>query len=115
MLFPGAHADVGRGYTTRNGESGLSNGALLWMMERLQSVGVRFSPEMVSARPADPAGTTHQPWRHPPFNTPGKAAPRHFRGSGLAEHPSIAACMGLPDVVAEAGEPPRRYAPTNRP
>src|SRR5689334_3880114 len=35
VLFPGAHADVGGGYPDENQESGLSDGALAWMISRL--------------------------------------------------------------------------------
>lgn len=43
MVFPGAHADVGGGYSVQNNESGLSDGALLWTIDQLKKQGVLFS------------------------------------------------------------------------
>jgi uncharacterized protein (DUF2235 family) len=115
MLFPGAHADVGGGYTTTGGESGLSNGALLWIVDQLRGVGVQVSDGMAASNKADAGGVAHQPWRHKPFDLPGKAHPRDFSGTTVQEHPSIAQRMALPSVVAEPGQPPSKYKPTNRP
>lgn len=115
MVFPGAHADVGGGYTTQNNESGLSDIALEWIVEQLQTVGVRFTHPIYTPLAPDSKGTAHKPWQHPPFNLPGKAKPRDLKGSGIPEHPSIQARMNAGPVVAEPNEPPAPYAPTNRP
>jgi uncharacterized protein (DUF2235 family) len=115
MLFPGAHADVGGGYTRNNNESGLSNGALHWMAEQLGGVGVRFADGIAQANPADPGGVAHQPWRHKPFNLPGRANPRDFAGTTVQEHPSIAERMKLPGVLAAPDGRPGKYKPLNRP
>lgn len=115
VLFPGAHADVGGGYTTKAGESGLSNGALLWMVDQLKGVGVQISDSIAASNQADAGGVAHQPWRHKPFDLPGKAHPRDFAGTTVQEHASVAQRMALPRVVAEPGEPPKKYKPTNRP
>jgi hypothetical protein len=42
ILFPGAHADVGGGYALTGNESGLSDGALLWIDRELKILGLRF-------------------------------------------------------------------------
>jgi len=115
VLFPGAHADVGGGYATKGGESGLSNGALLWMVDQLKGLGVQFFDGIAASNKADAGGVAHQPWRHKPFNVPNKIHPRVFSGTILQEHPSIAQRMALPAVVAEPRDPPRKYKPTNRP
>jgi hypothetical protein len=115
FLFPGAHGDVGGGYTDKGSESGLANGALLWMAEQLTTVGVRISDNIVQSYLADPGGVGHQPWRHKPFDLPGRANPRDFAGTKVQEHPSIAERMKLPSVVAEPGKRPGKYAPVNRP
>jgi glutathione S-transferase len=52
-IFPGAHSDVGGGYA----ETGLSDGALHWMLGRLTGVGIDF-PSPPGARP-DPEGVGH--------------------------------------------------------
>lgn len=114
VLFPGAHADVGGGYTIRDGESGLSNGALLWMVDQLKEVGVQIVDSIAASNQADPGGIAHQPWRHKPFDLPGRAHPRDFSGTTVQEHYSIAQRMALPSVVAEPGELPSKYNPTNR-
>ncbi|MEW6677647.1 MAG: DUF2235 domain-containing protein [Pseudomonadota bacterium] len=114
-VFPGAHADVGGGYPTRGGESGLSNGALCWMVEQLNGIGVRFDPRWATSCPANPGGVAHQPWRHKPFNLPGRAALRTFAGMGVQAHDTIARRMALPAVVHEPGEAPARYKPRNLP
>lgn len=44
LWFPGVHADVGGGY----GRSGLSDGALLWMIREAEQFGLRFEASMVS-------------------------------------------------------------------
>jgi hypothetical protein len=64
VLFPGAHADVGGGYTTSNNESGLSDCALHWITSELAGLGARFVPSPIAETP-DPAGTAHQPWLAP--------------------------------------------------
>lgn len=115
MLFPGAHADVGGGYTTRGGESGLSNVALLWMAKQLTGIGVQISDNMDASHQADAGGVAHQPWRHKPFNLPGKALPRDFAGTTVQKHPSIAQRMALQTVVAEPGDLAKVYDPTNLP
>ncbi len=54
--FAGVHSDVGGGQA----ESGLSDAALVWMIERAQPLGLAFDSEYVSKwlRP-DPLGTLH--------------------------------------------------------
>lgn len=115
MVFPGAHADVGGGYTTQNNQSGLSDIALEWMVEQLKTVGLRFNQPIYTPFAPNPKGVAHKPWQHPPFNVPGKARPRNLQGSAIPEHPSIQARMKAGPVVAEPGETPTPYAPTNRP
>lgn len=115
MVFPGAHADVGGGYSTQNNESGLSDIALEWTVEQLQTVGVRFNQPIYIPFAPDSKGTAHKPWQHPPFNVPGKATPRDLKGIGIQQHPSIQARINAGPVVAEPDEPPTLYAPTNRP
>lgn len=71
-LFPGAHADVGGGYPdglTKNGyESGLSDGALVWMSNCLAGNGVQFANPLVLIPAPHADGTAHQPWISPPWN-----------------------------------------------
>ena len=67
VLFPGAHGDVGGGYGTAANESGLSDGALRWMMDELASLGVVFADPLAWEPRPDGRGTAHQPWANPPW------------------------------------------------
>lgn len=115
LLFPGAHADVGGGYPTANGESGLSDIALTWMIDRLGRVGVRFSPEQADPINPNAAGTAHQPWRQMPWTLPGVSLGARRFPKGMLEHPSIADRMASGNVKADPSEPPAPYTPANRP
>lgn len=114
-LFPGAHGDVGGGYPEAHNESGLSDGALNWMMGNLAQIGMPFLPSLPCAITPNPEGTAHKPWEHPPWNLPGiSLGPRSFP-AGLPQDLSIAARMAAASVIAEPGESPMRYQPTNLP
>ena len=115
VLFPGAHADVGGGYPTANNESGLSDGALKWMIGQLTGAGVLFSDSPQYQIKPDPAGTAHKPWTHKPWTLPGvQLGPRTFP-AGMQVDPSIAARKGAGDVVAEPGKIAGPYDPGNLP
>jgi uncharacterized protein (DUF2235 family) len=113
VLFPGAHSDVGGGYPDGDGESGLANGALQWMIEQLQGAGVRFVPDEVARLKPDPTGTAHQPWRHGPW--PKMPQSSRVFPAGMRAHASIEERMRAAGVVAEPGEAPGPYRPDNRP
>lgn len=57
VWFPGEHGDVGGGRK----ESGLSDGALLWMIEQAKDAGLIFKEQMVKQIKPDPSGFTHNP------------------------------------------------------
>ena len=115
VLFPGAHADVGGGYPMTNNESGLSDGALKWMMEQLAGIGVLFSGASAFPIQPDSAGTAHKPWVHLPWNIPGVSLGSRVFPKGMAEDPSIASRMTEGKVVANPGELLAPYNPCNRP
>ncbi len=117
VIFPGAHSDVGGGYPMTDRQSGLSDIALQWMMDRLTEVGVSFvdkPPSPLVIEP-DPAGTAHKPWTHRPFNVPTVFVGKRKFPSGITMHPSIAQRMASSAVVAEPGEAVGPYAPDNLP
>ncbi|MDD2760155.1 MAG: DUF2235 domain-containing protein [Methylomonas sp.] len=114
MLFAGAHADVGGGYTSLNKESGLSDIALQWMMEKLMPLSVQFGSTDAPALNPDPAGTAHQPWRHFPF-ADGKKSLRQFAGKGLIVHESVRKRMEAGPVIADPGLSTMPYRPENLP
>ena len=110
MLFAGAHADVGGGYP-HGAESGLSDGALQWVTERLRAEGLHLSSQPEYRVAPNPLGTAHQPWRHAPFNVPGvSVAPRHFPVT-LPEHPSVQQRRNGGRVVPEPGDTACSYPP----
>jgi uncharacterized protein (DUF2235 family) len=114
MLFPGAHSDVGGGYTTKDNESGLSDIALEWMAAQLHDVGVRFAKPIYKPFLPDVKGIAHRPWLEPPFNK-ARAVARQFKDIGILEHPSIATRMNAGAFIHFLGEAPILYAPSNRP
>jgi uncharacterized protein (DUF2235 family) len=67
VLFPGSHADVGGGNPVSNMESGLSDCALAWMMEKLGPLVTYAHPGSHEPNPS-PTGTAHQPWLIAPWN-----------------------------------------------
>jgi uncharacterized protein (DUF2235 family) len=113
MLFPGAHADVGGGYTRARSESGLSDGALKWMIEELQMLGVQFRPELpIDIEPIADA-PAHQPWLHLPWTlTPQQ--PRAGLGH-LPAHASYHERLGKDVFDDPAAKARRRYGPKNGP
>lgn len=111
LLFPGAHSDVGGGYPGSDGQSGLSNGALQWMIERLKSAGAQFVNDEIAGIKPDPKGTAHKPWMHGPWpKFPQRS--RQFP-NGIPQHESIAERKAAVAVVAEPGEAPAPYRPDN--
>jgi hypothetical protein len=113
MLFPGAHADVGGGYPTAGEESGLSDGALAWMIQELARLGIAFSPAPTYRARPDAKGTAHQPWRHEPWTVLLRAARRFPQGLSLAQ--SVPDRIADGPVVADPGTPPTPYCPDNIP
>ena len=108
VIFPGAHADVGGGYPVANNESGLSDCALHWAVDKLQGVGVRFSAPDRDFRP-DKAGVAHAPWRAFPWNQM-DPQPRHLP-AGLALSQSVLDRLALPVVFDYPGAPATLYNP----
>jgi uncharacterized protein (DUF2235 family) len=114
MVFPGAHADVGGGYPTRDHESGLSDIALQWMADQLTTVGVRFSQPLYCPFAPEVRGTAHKPWLSLAFRA-GLKGHRQFKGTGISAHPSIAQRIAAGPVLAAPGEAAAPYAPVNWP
>lgn len=118
MLFPGAHGDVGGGYTTKNkenkSESDLSDIGLEWMVQQLETVGVRCLQPIYKPFHPNPQGIAHKPWQALAFKKCKKGL-RKFSGTGIGEHSSIAERMNSGPVVHKPGETPIPYIPKNRP
>ncbi len=109
-LFPGAHADVGGGYPA-GAESGLSDGAFLWMARQLAGEGLRLAAPPEGAASPAAAGVAHRPWTHFPWeHLP--AGPRRFP-AGLRLHRSVLDRMAAGPVAPEPGQPAEPYRPAN--
>lgn len=117
VVFPGAHADVGGGYPSKDQESGLSDASLDWMLAQLTSQEVIFAKEPPLALAPDPAGTAHSPWLHLPWNIPSaKLGARKLKGvAGLELHPSVQARCDADAVRHEPGQAPTKYRPADWP
>jgi hypothetical protein len=111
VLFPGAHADVGGGYRLEDSESGLSDGALVWMTGELQALGVRFSANPTVVPHPDPSGTAHQPWAHLPFDK--LLHEQRTFPKGLCLSRSVLDRIGGAAVVADPGLQAAAYDPGN--
>jgi glutathione S-transferase len=110
-LFPGAHADVGGGYPGVNEESGLSDAALRWMMEKLYGAGVLFAdPVPIDIKP-NAAGKAHMPWINPPW-TKMSIVNRKFP-KGLEIHPSVEKRKKSGKVFPDPSKPSAKYNPVN--
>ena len=90
VIFPGAHSDVGGGYPTQ--ASGLSNGALCWMVSKLADLGVAFNADPALA-PGNAADVGHRPWAEGVFalrgNPPRKTLEDALYENNLQFHISL--------------------------
>jgi len=73
VWFPGVHSDVGGGYA----ETGLSDGALQWMVEEAKKAGLAFNSALIRQINPDPLAVLHdslkgifEVHRSRPRNTP---------------------------------------------
>lgn len=112
LVFPGAHADVGGGYPTQNRESGLSDGALLWMIEQLTANGVLFSDAVKDIKP-DASAPAHKEWKK--IAVTGLGIRKFDASLGILAHRSVTERKKADAVVNDIGETPRKYSPANWP
>lgn len=110
LVFPGAHADVGGGYPTQNRESGLSDGALLWMVEQLQASGVSFSGAARNIKP-DASAPAHIEWKK--IAVTGLGVRKFNPELGIVAHQSVLDRKNAVAVQHDVGEAPRKYNPRN--
>jgi uncharacterized protein (DUF2235 family) len=119
-LFPGAHADVGGGYPVSGNESGLSDGALVWMQQRLASLAdganLLFGPTPAGIA-ADALGVAHQPWIHAPYpSLPTRPSARSFPDhQGLRADASVTQRASAGPVYSDPSQGALPYAPKNLP
>lgn len=109
-VFPGAHSDVGGGYPTKNNESGLSDGALQWMIQQLVTQGVFFADTIKNIKP-DPTAPAHREWDR--VAVTGLGVRKFESRFGVLAHQSVADRKKAAAVVHDIGEAPRKYNPSN--
>jgi len=111
-LFPGGHADVGGGYPIKNNESGLSDGALVWMVDNLKQEGllIQSGANLTNVKP-DAKGTAHQQWRVGAMKW--KTAPRQF--PRMNHHQSVDERKAAGPVIPHPGVAKTPYNPANLP
>ena len=109
-VFPGVHSDVGGGYPTQNNESGLSDGALLWMIEQLAANGVFFSDAVKNIKP-DATAPAHKEWDK--IAVTGLGVRRFDANLGVIAHQSVVDRQTAAAVVHDIGETPKKYNPSN--
>ena len=113
LWFPGVHCDVGGGYP----ETGLSDGALKWMLEEAQACGLALHPDMLRQVKPDSLGVLHdsdtglyQHLRIQPRSIPNVAAHENasslFHKSALDRHrsPPIAQAPYRATVTLSPGQ-----------
>lgn len=108
VWFPGVHSDVGGGYP----ETGLSDGALEWMMQEAQAAGLAFNPSKLAQITPDFQGVLHNSYAgifkkmgSQPRSTPAITAPE-IHQSALKRHqsPPITEQAYMPIKTLQVGE-----------
>ena len=96
-----------RRYPTTDNESGLSDIALGWLIDKLKARNVRVLGVVADAPGPNPLGTRICPGGYPPFDALPQA-PRLFPAF-VGDHPSVAARLAGGPVVADPGLAPSPY------
>ncbi|MDJ0653675.1 MAG: DUF2235 domain-containing protein [Xanthomonadales bacterium] len=110
IWFPGSHSDVGGGYV----QTGLSNIALIWMIQEAEAAGLAFKKGAVGQIQADPQCVLHDSFkgifkavRSRPRNTPKIKDDRvHESARRRHESPPITQAPYRPTTVLKKGDKP---------
>jgi hypothetical protein len=112
-LFSGGHCDIGGGYD----DHGLSDGPLLWVVNRLKEpdIGVKFKDQPPCPVKPDPLAARHRAWMEDPFWKAVGVASRKFP-NGIPLDASVHLRM-KPSPEVLFGDPGNKadYAPGNLP
>lgn len=101
--FPGVHSDVGGGYP--QSETGLSDAALKWMLEKAQSCGLSFEPIAMNADSLAPMHESYKGFY--------KLQPKLFRPIGVADPGAGNKNESIHTSAAERYKNDRAYRPFN--
>jgi uncharacterized protein (DUF2235 family) len=112
-LFPGGHCDIGGGYP----EHGLSDGPLLWVVDRLQhsDVGLKFGLHPPVPVKADPLAPRHRAWAGDPLWLAAGVSPRVFSAGAVVNDSVRQRMNGDPEDLFGAHAPQPPYSPINLP
>ncbi len=105
VWFPGVHCDVGGGYR----ETGLSDGALKWMMDEAQALELGFDPDM-----ADQVRPHSQGVLHESYTDMFKLLPNHPRSVPLLDFQGEPPPELHRSVIDRRQHPPISHAPYRR-
>ncbi len=96
VWFPGVHCDVGGGYR----ETGLSDGALQWMMEEAEAKGLAFERALQKQVRPNPAGVLHDSltFFFKVFKTQPRSVPPVVKG-GTGLHASVLKRQATPPIT----------------
>jgi Uncharacterized alpha/beta hydrolase domain (DUF2235) len=112
-VFPGGHCDIGGGYP----EHGLSDGPLLWVIDRLQhpDVGLKFQLRPPVEVKSDPLATRHRAWAGNLVWMAAGVSPRIFPAEMVGNDSVRQRMNGQPENLfgTEGVQPP--YSPCNFP
>lgn len=108
LVFPGAHSDVGGGYK----ETGLSDGALQWMIGELRLAGVLFADTIANIKP-DATAPAHREWAHLTTVSGGLGVRKFKVDSGIEAHSSVTERKNALAVIHDIGEAAKKYMPSN--
>lgn len=114
--FPGAHSDVGGGYSAAKGETGLSDGALEWMMSVLRPCGAMFASPLAVVPAALATAPAHDPVLRAPWDVLPKTTrvpPNGQLPAGLQLHASVLARVAAGGVISDPSRQAAPYRPTN--
>lgn len=102
VWFPGVHCDVGGGYR----ETGLADGALLWMIEEAGALGLGFDPDMIEQIEPSARGVLHDS-----YTDMFKLLPNQPRSVPDLDAPANAGTVLHASVTERRNKPPISHAP----
>lgn len=113
-LFAGAHSDVGGGYTRH----GLSDCALLWMIQQLErcsrkNLPIQFDQAVVAHIQPNPLDLAHTPWDKLLYQVMNPQPRRYPQNHQLDLDPCVVERMKADSVPVEDEAEPQPYRPTN--
>jgi hypothetical protein len=108
--FPGCHGDVGGGHI----ETGLSDGALEWMLDEASALGLALVPDLTDQLSPDPQGLMHDSlngfWRrlfHQPRTVPAVVTAVTPATQDISLHPSALTRQQRPPLTQAPYRPTR--------